>query len=86
MIALPWYLRLSSKVFCAIAAFKFLEVYFVFVGVRTATRGAADPAEATFILGFRVVDALLYAVGWLASAVLASLLLRVYDRVTAAHA
>ena len=73
---LPWYLRKSPILFCIVAGVKFVELIFAIIGYEVWSRdhGTSWPLIS------RLFDGAIYASAWLASAIIASLLLVVLSR------
>ena len=81
MKKLPWYIRYSPTFFCIVAAIKFVEAALLAVGYQAWTHERIPSDSAHLLMGFKLLDAVLYAFAWLGSAVIAKLLLILVDRV-----
>ena len=83
---LPWYLRKSPTIFLIVAAIKLVQAIFAAVGAQVWANQHGASADQSLLLGYRVFDAALYSFGWVASAIMAKLVLVAIERVGAANA
>ena len=85
-MSLPWYLRKSPTIFCVVAAIKFLENGFTIIGFSAWSHEHGTTSGVAFLTILKLLDISFYAFGWLATAILAKLLLLIFDRVSSSHA